>query len=116
MHGEAIYPMTITLTDKQAGALNTLFTEIRWVLDPNLQLSIQSKVVARRLLTDERLVCILGQTEELNRQIIHPWLAASNAATQDKSRRWHQHLDKCAQCRERPFDLCPAGDKILTSP
>ena len=50
------------------------------------------------------------------------WKDTQPKAAQDKSRRWHQHLDKCVQCRrglrlgEQPFDLCPAGDKILTSP
>ena len=38
------------------------------------------------------------------------------AAGQDKTRLWHQHLDGCAQCRERPFDPCRVGAKILTSP
>jgi hypothetical protein len=23
------------------------------------------------------------------------------------------HLDACAQCREHPFDLCPAGANLL---
>ena len=41
---------------------------------------------------------------------------AQAKAGQDKHRRWHQHLDECAQCRERPFHLCLVGAKILTSP
>lgn len=24
-----------------------------------------------------------------------------------------EHLDECAQCREHPFDLCPAGASLL---
>lgn len=26
---------------------------------------------------------------------------------------FHAHLDVCAQCREHPFDLCPAGAVLL---
>jgi hypothetical protein len=28
-------------------------------------------------------------------------------------RRFHDHLDVCRQCRNRPFDLCPTGDRLL---
>lgn len=28
-------------------------------------------------------------------------------------RPFHDHLDVCRQCRERPFDLCPAGEKLF---
>ena len=41
---------------------------------------------------------------------------AQTKAVQDKSRRWHQHLDGCYRCATRPLDLCPVGVKILTSP
>jgi len=44
------------------------------------------------------------------------WKDAQAKDAQDKSRRWHQHLDECAQCREQPFDLCPAGVEVLNSP
>lgn len=27
---------------------------------------------------------------------------------------FHAHLDKCMQCRENPFDLCPKGHELLT--
>jgi hypothetical protein len=27
--------------------------------------------------------------------------------------RFHAHLDKCYQCREYPFDLCPIGARLL---
>ena len=26
---------------------------------------------------------------------------------------FHAHLDRCKRCRERPFDLCPAGAILL---
>jgi hypothetical protein len=26
---------------------------------------------------------------------------------------FHVHLDRCAQCREHPFDLCPTGAETL---
>jgi len=29
------------------------------------------------------------------------------------SKNFHEHLDKCRQCRDHPFDLCPAGTVIL---
>ena len=28
---------------------------------------------------------------------------------------YHAHLDKCAQCRNHPFNLCPVGAKLLTT-
>jgi len=27
--------------------------------------------------------------------------------------KFHKHLDECEQCRNRPFDLCTEGLKIL---
>lgn len=27
--------------------------------------------------------------------------------------RFHAHLDACRQCRDRPFDLCSTGDRLL---
>jgi hypothetical protein len=38
------------------------------------------------------------------------WL--SDSMTPDK---WpfHKHLDKCEQCREHPFNLCPIGAFLL---
>ena len=27
---------------------------------------------------------------------------------------FHDHLDKCAQCRNHPFNLCPKGAALLT--
>jgi hypothetical protein len=29
--------------------------------------------------------------------------------------RFHQHLDRCAQCRNNPHDLCAVGALILTA-
>lgn len=28
---------------------------------------------------------------------------------------FHDHLDHCVQCREQPFSLCEAGEKLLCS-
>lgn len=28
---------------------------------------------------------------------------------------YHSHLDVCRRCRERPFDLCPEGGKLLSA-
>ena len=28
-------------------------------------------------------------------------------------RLFHEHLDKCEQCREHPFEFCPEGHKAL---
>ncbi len=33
--------------------------------------------------------------------------------TAEKQQRFHAHLDVCAQCRNHPFELCPAGAAIL---
>ena len=30
-----------------------------------------------------------------------------------RTEHFHEHLDKCQQCRDRPFDLCPAGALLL---
>ena len=27
--------------------------------------------------------------------------------------KFHEHLDKCSRCRNRPFDLCPTGQKLI---
>jgi hypothetical protein len=27
---------------------------------------------------------------------------------------FHAHLDRCAQCRNQPFNLCPQGAALLT--
>ena len=27
---------------------------------------------------------------------------------------FHSHLNKCPQCREHPFDLCPIGSQLAT--
>ena len=27
---------------------------------------------------------------------------------------FHNHLDKCARCRNQPFNLCPVGHALLT--
>lgn len=35
--------------------------------------------------------------------------------TREKREQFHRHLDVCAQCRERPFDLCPLGATLLTA-
>lgn len=32
---------------------------------------------------------------------------------EEKRDRFHQHLDECARCRERPFDLCGVGAVLL---
>ena len=29
--------------------------------------------------------------------------------------RFHQHLDRCEQCREHPTNLCPLGQIILNA-
>ena len=29
--------------------------------------------------------------------------------------KFHKHLDRCAQCRENPFNLCPKGAIILSA-
>lgn len=31
----------------------------------------------------------------------------------DAASRFHEHLDKCAQCRESPFNLCAEGRPLL---
>ncbi len=31
----------------------------------------------------------------------------------DEVDRFHDHLDKCERCRERPFDLCSAGAVLI---
>lgn len=28
---------------------------------------------------------------------------------------FHEHLDKCSQCRENPFGLCAEGVKLITA-
>jgi hypothetical protein len=28
---------------------------------------------------------------------------------------FHAHLDKCAQCRHHPFDLCPIGGGLFSA-
>jgi Zn-finger nucleic acid-binding protein len=32
----------------------------------------------------------------------------------DAVERYHEHLDKCARCREYPFDQCPIGNILLS--
>jgi hypothetical protein len=34
---------------------------------------------------------------------------------EDIQKKFHSHLDQCAQCEKRPFDLCPEGAQILNS-
>jgi hypothetical protein len=29
--------------------------------------------------------------------------------------KFHDHLNKCVQCENHPFDLCPIGQKLLLS-
>ncbi len=31
----------------------------------------------------------------------------------DPAENFNNHLDKCKQCRDHPFALCAAGDKLL---
>lgn len=26
---------------------------------------------------------------------------------------FHEHLDKCEQCRNQPFNLCPEGSRVI---
>lgn len=33
----------------------------------------------------------------------------------NKSELFHRHLDECQQCREHPFALCQAGERLLLS-
>ena len=33
--------------------------------------------------------------------------------TTDPPSPFHSHLDVCKRCRERPFNLCPDGERIL---
>lgn len=32
-----------------------------------------------------------------------------------KADSFHRHLDECQQCREHPFALCQAGERLLLS-
>ncbi len=33
----------------------------------------------------------------------------------DPTEAFHAHLDRCRQCSERPFDLCPTGEVLLAT-
>ena len=48
-----------------------------------------------------------------------PWTEADvrriHAATRERARRFHAHLDSCSQCREQPFNLCFMGHSLLTA-
>lgn len=41
---------------------------------------------------------------------------APGATVEDFVGQFHAHLDECATCREHPFDLCPIGHRLLTTP
>lgn len=32
---------------------------------------------------------------------------------EERVKAFHDHLDKCEQCREHPFDLCPIGQSLF---
>lgn len=40
-------------------------------------------------------------------------LSFQDATKQAAVRRFHTHLDECAQCRDHPFDLCEVGASLL---
>jgi len=31
----------------------------------------------------------------------------------ERIKKFHAHLDECAQCRNHPFGLCPTGARLL---
>ena len=41
---------------------------------------------------------------------------ATSATVEDFVGQFHAHLDECETCREHPFDLCPIGHRLLTTP
>ena len=41
---------------------------------------------------------------------------APGATMEDVVGQFHAHLDECETCREHPFDLCPIGHRLLTTP
>ena len=41
---------------------------------------------------------------------------APGATVEDFVGQFHAHLDECETCREHPFDLCPIGHRLLTTP
>ena len=34
-------------------------------------------------------------------------------SSENEENLFHKHLDRCAQCREQPFNLCPKGALFL---
>lgn len=40
----------------------------------------------------------------------------TGATVEDFVSQFHAHLDECETCREHPFDLCPLGHRLLTTP
>jgi hypothetical protein len=65
----------MTLTEDHLEKLDNLFCNIRWILDPDLQLTISDKADAvRRLTLFPDFAEILTDTDALNQEIIHPWL------------------------------------------
>ena len=32
---------------------------------------------------------------------------------EDRTRKFHDHLDRCVQCREHPLELCPVGRVLI---
>lgn len=47
------------------------------------------------------------------RQCNADWQKAKAGLALRQTQIWHDHLDECEQCRDRPFDLCADGAVLL---
>jgi len=55
----------------------------------------------------------VGMVQNMNGAITEDVFGVIKAKRGIEMDKFHEHLDKCEQCRNHPFDLCEIGQKLL---